>query len=172
MADEDIDIPKSGKGKLMIIIVAILIVVLGAGGAYFFLFTDDESAVSEGDAPMQDEVVVEDVVNTSSLDAMYVGMPRPFTFNVPGQDRERLVQIKVQLLVRGIDNENMARTHIPLIEGTLLQVFSATNASELSSASGKESLKIAAVREVKRALKEITGSETVEKVLFTGFVMQ
>lgn len=169
MADEDEK--KGGKGKLILIIAVVLILALGGGAAYYFLFMGDESAAIEGEEVVAEEVV-EEVVDNSHLEAMYVGMPRSFTFNVPGQDRERLVQIKVQLLVRGADNEGLARTHIPLIEGTLLQVFSATNAEELSSASGKETLKVASVREVKRALKEITGNEVVEKVLFTGFVMQ
>lgn len=169
MADEDEK--KGGKGKLILIIAVVLILALGGGAAYYFFFMGDESAAIEGEEVVAEEVV-EEVVDNSHLEAMYVGMPRSFTFNVPGQDRERLVQIKVQLLVRGVDNEGLARTHIPLIEGTLLQVFSATNAEELSSASGKETLKVASVREVKRALKEITGNEVVEKVLFTGFVMQ
>lgn len=170
MADEEEN--KGGKGKLIVIIAVVLILALGGGAAYYFLFMGDEPA-AEGDEVVAEEVIEEEeVVDNSGLEALYVGMPRSFTFNVPGQDRERLVQIKVQLLVRGLDNDNLARTHIPLIEGTLLQVFSATNAEELSSASGKEALKVAAAREVKRALKDISGEEVVEKVLFTGFVMQ
>ena len=148
-----------------------LLAVGGVVASYFLGMGDDDAAVN-GDGVIAEEVIEEEVLDNSHLEAMYVGMPRPFTFNVPGQDRERLVQIKVQLLVRGVDNESLARTHIPLIEGTLLQVFSATNTEELSSASGKETLKVASVREVKRALKDITGNEVVEKVLFTGFVMQ
>ena len=170
MADDDEK--KGGKGKLIIIIAVVLILALGGGAAYYFLFMGEDEPTLDEDGAVATEVVEEEIVDNSHLDAMYVGMPRSFTFNIPGQNRERLVQIKVQLLVRGVDNENLARTHIPLIEGTLLQVFSATNAEELSSASGKETLKVASVREVKRALKEITGNEVVEKVLFTGFVMQ
>lgn len=170
MADEEDK--KGGKGKLIFIIAVVLLLALGGGVASYFLFMGDDDAAANGDGVIAEEVIEEEVLDNSHLEAMYVGMPRPFTFNVPGQDRERLVQIKVQLLVRGVDNESLARTHIPLIEGTLLQVFSATNAEELSSASGKETLKVASVREVKRALKDITGNEVVEKVLFTGFVMQ
>lgn len=170
MADEEDK--KGGKGKLIFIIAVVLLLALGGGVASYFLFMGDDDAAVNGDGVIAEEVIEEEVLDNSHLEAMYVGMPRPFTFNVPGQDRERLVQIKVQLLVRGVDNESLARTHIPLIEGTLLQVFSATNTEELSSASGKETLKVASVREVKRALKDITGNEVVEKVLFTGFVMQ
>ena len=104
--------------------------------------------------------------------ALYVAMPRPFVFNVPGAGRDRLVQIKVQLLVRGSDNEELAKTHIPLIEGTLLQAFSTSNADDLVTEAGKIELREQAVTEVQKALKDITGSDVVERVLFTGFVMQ
>ena len=100
-------------------------------------------------------------------------MPRPFVFNVPGGGRDRLVQIKVQLLVRGSDNEELVKTHIPLIEGTLLQTFSMSNAEDLVTEAGKIELREQAVSEVKKALEENDiGSNVVERVLFTGFVMQ
>ncbi len=92
--------------------------------------------------------------------------------HVPGSGRDRLVQIKVQLLVRGSDNEELAKTHIPLIEGTLLQVFSSANADDLVTEAGKIELREQAVNEVQKVLKDIAGHDVVERVLFTGFVMQ
>ncbi len=104
--------------------------------------------------------------------ALYVAMPRPFVFNVPGSSRDRIVQIKVQLLVRGEVNEETAKKHIPLIEGTLLSVFSTTTADELSTSSGKETLRFSALEKVQKALMDVEGSKVIERVLFTGFVMQ
>jgi len=99
-------------------------------------------------------------------------MPRPFVFNVPGANRDRLVQIKVQLLVRGAQNEETAKKHIPLIEGTLLRVFSGTSADELGTSAGKDALKKNALKAVQDELLSIAGRTVVESVLFTGFVMQ
>jgi flagellar FliL protein len=93
-------------------------------------------------------------------------------FNVPGASRDRIVQIKVQLLVRGDVNEEVAKKHIPLIEGTLLSVFSTTTADELSTTAGKETLRLTALDKVQQALTAVEGSKVVERVLFTGFVMQ
>ena len=104
--------------------------------------------------------------------ALYVGMPRPFVFNVPGAGRDRLVQIKVQLLVRGDSNEEAAKKHIPLIEGTLLSIFSTANADALTTSAGKADLRTKSLQEVQKTLSEIEGNKVVEKVLFTGFVMQ
>lgn len=104
--------------------------------------------------------------------ALYVAMPRPFVFNIPGSVGDRLVEIKVQLQVRGDNNEEAAKRHIPLIEMTLLMTFSRANADDLATTAGKEALKSKALQEVQAAMKDMTGKKTIEKVLFTDFVMQ
>lgn len=175
MAEEELQIEEGGKkGKMMmLIIIAAVVVVVGGGAAYFFLFSGDDVPAAEqldtadGSVPQQAKVS-----NAEVGTALYVAMPRPFVFNVPGSGRDRLVQIKVQLLVRGSDNEETAKSHIPLIEGTLLQIFSTANADDLVTEAGKIELRDRAVEEVQRAMNEITGKNVVERVLFTGFVMQ
>ena len=140
MAEEtDLEIEESGGGKkkLIIIIAAAVILILGGVGAFLFLSGDEEQAET-----LAEETVAEEKVSESSGaelgTALYVAMPRPFIFNVPGASRDRVVQIKVQLLVRGDVNEEVAKQHIPLIESTLLGVLSATTADELSTSAGKE----------------------------------
>ncbi|MAQ02571.1 MAG: flagellar basal body-associated protein FliL [Pseudomonadota bacterium] len=175
MAEEELQIEETGgkKSKLMLIIIIAVVLIGGGGAAYFFLFAggDEPTAAEElaaeggGQAPMAD-------TNASVGTALYVAMPRPIVFNVPGSGRDRLVQIKVQLMVRGTDNEEKAKTHIPLIEGTLLQTFSASNADDLVTEPGKIELRDNALEAVQNALKDIAGGEVVERVLFTDFVMQ
>jgi flagellar FliL protein len=82
------------------------------------------------------------------------------------------VQIEVQLMVRGVESEELAKRHIPMIEGTLLQVFSASNADDLVTDVGKVELKDRATKQVRQVMKELEGSAIVEQVLFTGFVIQ
>jgi len=177
MADEELQIEEGGKkGKMMIIIIAVVVLIAGGAAAYFFLFSGDdappqevsaEAAGSEGGEPAPAASA-----SASTGTALYVAMPRPFVFNVPGTGRDRLVQIKVQLMVRGSDNEETAKSHIPLIEGTLLQTFSSSNADDLVTEAGKMALREDALSAVKGRMQEITGGEVVEQVLFTGFVMQ
>lgn len=166
--DKELKIEEKGKGNKKIIIIAVVLVVLllGAGGAFFFLSGDD-SAQQAGteevvDASVQSEVQV----------AYYVAMPRPFVFNIIGLSRERLVQIKVQLMVRGDENEKLAKANIPLIESTLLQVFSATTEQQLATLEGKERLRSDSLESVVEVLTKYTGKGVIEKILFTGFVMQ
>jgi flagellar FliL protein len=184
MADEkgegkELELDGKGKSKKMIIIIAaVVILAVAGGGAYFFLGGDDVSQ-EQLDAELDSETAgegsegdVKEDVSASIGTALYVPMPRPFRFNVPGAARDRFVEIRVQLLVRGSDNEEAAKKHVPLIESTLLAVFSQSNADDLSTSAGKTSLKQKSLVEVHKMMKDIEGTNVVEKVLFTGFVMQ
>lgn len=181
MAEENDELTledEGGKGgnKMMIIIIAVVVIVVGAAAAFFLLSGDDKTAeqtteqMVEGEEGAVEETTANEPVEVGT--AKYVTMPRPFTFNVPGTSRDRLVQIKVQLMVRGDNNEELAQKHIPLIEGSLLKAFSTANADALATAAGKDALKLKAAQEVQKAVIDVTGSKIVEEVLFTGFVMQ
>jgi len=131
MAEQELQMEESApkKGKMMIIIIAAVVVIIGAVAAFFLL--GDSSDESELDELETEQVTQQQptssIGSTNVGTALYVAMPRPFVFNVPGSGRDRLVQIKVQLMVRGTDAEETAKMHIPMIEGTLLRVFSSSN---------------------------------------------
>lgn len=181
-AEKELEIGDGGnKKKKMIIIAAAAVVLLGGGGAAFMMMGGDPPPAAEapadgapaadGAAPAADGAAAA-AGGPEMGSALYVGMPRPFVFNVAGANRDRLVQIKAQLLVRGTQNEETAKQHIPLIESTMLRTFSKANADELVTAAGKETVKAAALKDVQEALKGVAGSPVVEEILFTGFVMQ
>jgi len=193
MADEkedvkegELELDNSGKKKKMIIIIIAVVVLLGGGAGAYFVFmggsdttqTELDTTQTELDAALNSEmeggdtaaVAADSGANMGS--ALYVPMPRPFRFNVPGAARDRFVEIRVQLLVRGADHEENAKMHIPLIESTLLGVFSRANADDLATSAGKTALKQQSLAEVQKAMMDIEGNKTVDKVLFTAFVMQ
>ncbi|MBN7820469.1 flagellar basal body-associated protein FliL [Bowmanella yangjiangensis] len=177
MAEKELELEDGGKkkGKMMIIIIAAVVLVIGGAAAFFLLGGSDEPAMDESQAmsPTPGASDGAAVSNSAALgSALYVAMPRPFVFNVPGTGRDRLVEIKVQLLVRGADNEEQAKMHIPMIEGTLLRVFSSANADDLVTEAGKIALREQSIKEVKKVMQEIAGKDVVSQVLFTGFVMQ
>ncbi|MFT7235618.1 MAG: flagellar FliL protein [Methylophagaceae bacterium] len=175
MAEEELKMEEGGKkAKLIIITIAFVVLIGGAaaGATYYFLMgEDDPLPVVEGEPTFQgEEGVASTLVKTGT--ALYVAMPRPFVFNVPGSTRDRLVEIKVQLMMRGSDNEEQAKMHIPLIEGTLLKIFSTANADDLVTEAGKIAIRDSALKEVQKTMLDVSGDQTVEEVLFTGFVMQ
>lgn len=184
MADEkdnELKLDESAKKKKMILIIAIVAIVAIAGGAgYFFLGGSDENvsqsamdaALDSGDGGGGTDLSAGDNSGASQGTALYVPMPRPFRFNVPGAARDRFVEIRVQLLVRGAGNDEAAKKHIPLIESTLLAVFSQANADDLATSAGKTALKQKSLISVHKIMTEVESQKVVEKVLFTGFVMQ
>lgn len=170
MADEkDLVITEGfGKKKLLIIGGAVVLLLVLAVVGWLLFSGDDSPSGATGSVSSDGSAQTEQVTGT----ALYVALPRPFVFNVPGASRDRMVQIKVQLLVRGSNNETIAMRHIPLIEGSLLQTFSSANADELVTVAGRDALKNKALSDLQQALIEVVGSVVVEEVLFTGFVMQ
>ena len=174
MAEEELKMEEGGKKRKMIIIIVVAVVLLvGGGAAAFFLLSDSEEAPADTlNAETQSVETTTASAPSQTGSALYVAMPRPFVFNVPGSSRDRLVEIKVQLMLRGSDNEEQIKMHIPSIEGALLRVFSTANADDLVTEAGKIAIRDSALKEVQKKMQEITGKQLVEEVLFTGFVMQ
>ncbi|GHF80635.1 flagellar basal body-associated protein FliL [Thalassotalea marina] len=179
--DKELELDNSGKKKKMMVIIIAVVAVLaiGGGAAFFFMGGSDEPSAEQLEAALDSGEAVEGEEGQPAADAgasmgsaLYVPMPRPFRFNVPGASRDRFVEIRVQLLVRGSDNEEAAKKHVPLIESTLLAVFSQSNADDLATSAGKTSLKQQSLAEVHKIMTDIEGQKVVEQVLFTGFVMQ
>ncbi|EPM3974591.1 flagellar basal body-associated protein FliL [Vibrio vulnificus] len=152
-----------GKSKLLIIIIAVVVLLVGGGGAAFFLMGSDPA--EEEAAAQVDTKPVEDPI-------AYVNIAQPFVFNVTGDNRNRMVQIKVQLMVRGTENENLARYHSPLIESSLLSTFASATVEQLRSPMGRTELRDKATDDIKAALTKSVGQPVIEKVLFTDFVIQ
>lgn len=172
MAEEkDLVIAEGGGKKKLFMIIGVVLVLALAGVGYMMFAgggSAPSSAVSEGASGSSSAGESTEPKGT----ALYVPLPRPFVFNVPGASRDRMVQIKVQLLVRGSNNETLALRHIPLVEGTLLETFSSSNADELVTVAGRDALKNKALSDLQQAMIEVVGSVVVDEVLFTGFVMQ
>jgi flagellar protein FliL len=164
-AEEEGKAPASKK-KLIIIISAIVLVLLIAGGAaFFFLSGDDAENVDGAESEKVAEVVEE-------ISANYVPMPRPIVFNVLEGTRDRTVQIKVQLMVMDKSSEALARKHVPLLESTLVSVFSAASVEQLRSPQGKNELRETALTELNKATTLVEKRALIHTVLFTGFVLQ
>ncbi|EKF9625339.1 flagellar basal body-associated protein FliL [Vibrio cholerae] len=167
MAEEDLETeaPK-GKKKLLIIIIAAVVLLAGGGGAAFFMMgSGGEEAAADAEQKTEQVAAPTDPVS-------YVNIAQPFVFNVTGDAKDRLVQIKVQLMVRGSENENLARYHSPLVESSLLATFASATVEQLRTPNGRIELRDKATDDIKAALNQAVGKPVIEKVLFTDFVMQ
>jgi flagellar FliL protein len=168
MADENPEVEESasgGKNKFLIIIIALVVLLAVGGGALFFLMGSDDSESAAAEQTAQD-------VQVQSSPVVYVSLPQPFVFNVSGDKRDRMVQIKVQLMVRGSKNEGLARYHSPLIESSLISTFASATVEQLRTPNGRIKLRDRATEDIKTALTKAVGEPVIERVLFTDFVMQ
>lgn len=167
MADEQQvdggEAPKSKK-KMMIIIIAVVVLIAVGGGAAFFLLGSDDSESADTQLSASQMGLPEP--------ASYVNIPQPFLFSAPGKQRDRLVQIKVQVMVRGTANEDLARHHSPLLESTILNTLGSTTVEQLRTPTGRTQLRDQATENIRATMNELVGKPVVEKVLFTDFVIQ
>ena len=124
---------------------------------------------------IQEEVVEEEEEETSKVDvgnAFYVPMPKAFIFNLTDGDRVRTVQINVQIMVRGAENERAVLNNIPLVENALLNEFSSAEYKDLLTQAGRQELNANALRSAQSAMKKVMGDKVITQILFTGFVIQ
>ncbi|WP_428771751.1 flagellar basal body-associated protein FliL [Vibrio sp.] len=164
MANEQVQEAPQGKKKFLLIGVIALVVLLAGGAGAYFLLAPDSGADSGQSANHQSA--------TNAAPVAYVNIAQPFVFNVTGDKRNRLVQIKVQLMVRGSENENLAKYHSPLIESSLLSTFASATVDQLRSVNGRVELRDKASEDIKASLIRAVGEPVIERVLFTDFVIQ
>lgn len=165
MAEEQpLNAPK-GKSKLLIILAIVAVLLIGGGAAAFFIMgSDDSQSAKAGQSGAVTQTTVEPI--------SYVNIPQPFVFNVTGDSRNRMVQIKAQLMVRGRANEELARYHSPLIESALINTFASSTVEQLRTPNGRVELREKASEDVKASLSQAVGQTVIERVLFTDFVIQ
>ncbi|MBV1959507.1 MAG: flagellar basal body-associated FliL family protein [Pseudomonadales bacterium] len=168
MADDEIqNAPQAtaGKAKLIIIITVIVVLLGGAGAAAFFLLASPEqSAVAEGD-----EAAVE--VAVAKAPAQYVKL-KPITVNFTEKKKQRFVQISPSLMTRDPEMVAAIEENIPLIENNLLMLFASQDFADLKTRAGRVKLREQALVEVQKIMHDEVGKDAVERVLFTGFIIQ
>ncbi|MCP4413591.1 MAG: flagellar basal body-associated protein FliL [Gammaproteobacteria bacterium] len=198
MADEDLSLedPKEeaeseegedagGKKKLIIIIAAaVVVLIIGGGAAAYFLLGDDSEAgsdpvadseiteVSDGEEASDEIKPVKSVPAPEKGDVIYIGVAEPFLVNIKSGKRTRMMQIKIQFMVRSKDAEDAVKLHMPLVRNNLLDFFSTADANEVGTREGRSALKDGALKTARKVIKEQVGFDAIEMILFTGFVIQ
>lgn len=194
MAEEDLSLeePKdgddeategSGGNKKLIIIIAAVVAVLliGGGVAAFLLLGGDEEegteAVvtevaegAEGEATAEPEE--KKVPAPPKGDAIYVSMPDPLLVNITAGKRTRMMQVKINFMVRSPEAEDALKLHMPLVRNNLLDLFSTADAEEVRTREGRNKLKEEAFAAAQQVIVEQAGFEAIEMLLFTDFVVQ
>ena len=157
-----------GGLALLLLVAAIigtlsLLGVIGGG-------EEDASAASAEPAAVSDQPPVD--ATRTKAPAMYFPVKPAFVVNFQTGGRTRYLQVEVSLLTRDPETFSALQTHLPLIKNRLVLLFSGEVFAELQTNEGRELLRQKALAAVQEILLQEVGSEGVEQVLFTDFVMQ
>ncbi|MGL5290329.1 MAG: flagellar basal body-associated FliL family protein [Vibrionaceae bacterium] len=161
--EKSVEPAPSGKKKWIVIGVAVLLLSAIGGGAFFWF-----SSATSSSEPQESSSAKTD---RETL-ALYIAYPVPFIFNVQGEKQLRMAQVNVQLMVRGEENERLAKEHIVLIESAISAELASGTVEQLRSANGQTELRMRVLERVQSELQRVVEKPLIEKVLFTDFVMQ
>ncbi len=175
MADENPEeaAGKPRKGKRLVVIMMLVVVL--AGGAVAALYFSGNLPM--GEPPMsaegsEDGSETEVAALPEKGEVVYIPLDPAFTVNLHGGARARFLQASVQVMTYDPQMEELVVKHMPVIRNALVMLFSSKDAEVLDSRQGKESLRNEALAAIQAVLREETGSDGVEGVFFTSFVMQ
>ncbi|MBR9868144.1 MAG: flagellar protein [Oceanospirillales bacterium] len=163
-------VKKSGKLKLILIIVAgvILAAIIGGGVAMFLMSGSDSDA----------EPTVEDAKPAKPARAIYTkirtleGNPYFTVVVSSADDRTHYMQLYVEAKSRDNEVDVALTKHMPKIVSVLNQLFSRQSFDVLRTPEGKVMLQQAALTGIQGVMQDKIGKPGVEKILFTGFIMQ
>ncbi len=82
------------------------------------------------------------------------------------------VVVQVNIVVRGQENYDLVDLHLPLIQDSLIDFFNRQDKSVIQPFAEREKLRTQAKDVVSTVLKEETGKDIVENILFTNYVFQ
>jgi len=156
-----------GKKKLIIIIAVVLVILLAGGGAAaFFLLGGGDEESAEG------EEVVEEVVEEPEIPAQYIKLKPEFVISFQVGTRQRFVQASIEIMTRQQSIVDALELHEPMLRNEVINIVSRQDFAELRTAEGRVALQEALKTALTSMMEREAGSDGVEAVLFTNFVMQ
>jgi flagellar FliL protein len=157
----------NGKGgKLKTIIIAVLAVILAVGvsvaGTLWFL---GKSSFGGANGDGQQEQKKE--VHTP---ASYFELQDPLVVSVSG-DQQRYLQLQVAFVMRGHDVSAALERHRATVRSRLRGLLQEQSFEQLRTREGKQAL-LEDMRDAVNAVLKAENASSIERVLFTNFVMQ
>lgn len=154
---------ESGGGKKKIIIIAVVALLAIGGGAAFMLAGGEQAVAADGEAAAEVE----------KAEAIYIPLDPAFVVNFQDKNnRTKFLKAELNVVTHEEDVPDAIAKHMPAIRNNLILLFSRQLYEELMPHEGKETLRAEALAEVQSVLKAQTGSDGVEDLFFTSFVMQ
>ena len=103
--------------------------------------------------------------------AQYIKL-NPFIVTLPTKSRPNMLQVDMSASTTDEDAIEALKQHMPVIRNNLLMLMNAQDIKTLQTNEGKEALRQKALTTVQEIMKERYGSEGIDEIFFTKFVMQ
>lgn len=166
--NEELNLDVSEKKKssrfMLLLVAGLVFVALVAGAVFYFIGAGEGQETAE--QPKEEELV--------KGPPIYFSIEKPFivNFKIAGESRARFMQVDITLVTRKQSIVDAVELHTPLIRNNLLMLLSSQEYIDLSTAEGKEEVRLSALESVQKILKAEVGEVGIENLLFTKFVMQ
>ncbi|MCF6281595.1 MAG: flagellar basal body-associated FliL family protein [Candidatus Polarisedimenticolaceae bacterium] len=176
-AEDDLDLGNEkapGRKKLIILVAGVFLLLNIALGAYFFFFLNDEESVDgvEGVEGVEGEVVEEVVEEDDTRPTFYHAID---ALVVSLEGKPSLLQIGVQVRVRGEDMADFLAHNDPMIRHEFLGILGVQDGKKLKKRANKEALQQALLVKLRQVVVELSGPDPerdIEAIYFVSFVTQ
>lgn len=164
---------QQGSTKIIIIVVLVVFISIASGlGAALFLLKSNQASEPVQQAQADSTEPQEKKDNISTGKPSFYKMLPAFVVNLSSGTKPHFLQVEVQVMANNDSAIEDVMVYEPLIKNHLITLFAAQKIHEIRTAEGKEKLRSEATALVKKVMSDSTGDETIEEVLFTGFVTQ
>ncbi len=100
----------------------------------------------------------------------YLALQPKLVVNLAG--RRHYLRADVQLMIKGKDNVERIRQHLPMVRHTLLMLFSDLPPDKVADVSEREKLREEALNRIRKVLDRYSDSDGLKDVFFTEFLVQ
>ncbi len=156
-----------GKKKLLFIIIGALVVIGIAVGITLFLIMGDAGGGSDEEAEASTETAT-----STKAPAQYIKLKPEFVVNFQVGPRQRFLQVFIEVMTRNGAVASGLEEHSPRIRSEIIRVISQNDFEQLRTAEGRSALQAAIADVLKQIMREEIGTDEIEQVLFTNYVMQ
>ena len=165
------------KTIIMVVIGAIVLMALAVGATVFIMNSDDDASEQNEDSAAQASSGgaaegAEGNIQAAPIAAQYVKLKPEFVVNYNVGARQRFLQVSVEIMTHSQGIVDAVELHSPMLRNEIIRVLGEQDFNTLRSAEGKVKLQQQLRDHMAQTLKNESGVEGVEALLFTNFVMQ
>ncbi|HWU76135.1 MAG TPA: flagellar basal body-associated FliL family protein [Rhodanobacter sp.] len=152
------DAPRK-RGPLLVVVILLLLAV-GGGGYWMSVRHHGAATADKAEA------------SAVAKEAIYAPLEPAFVVNLRDGDALRYLQVGITLRAHDAKAVDAVKQADPVIRDALLSLFGSQNFAAMSDPAARTSLQAKALAAVQKIIKERTGSNGVDALYFTSFVIQ